>query len=574
MPDKVIVTNMAALKKKYGAAGVKSIQSAVRDLIAADKRRGLTTTLVAIDDAAAMRKLKATPVRNPASTQENKEAVDGVYKALVPDYLLILGATDVIPHQDLKNPLYKAGDDGDPDAIAYGDVPYACDAPYGQDVKEFTGPTRVVGRLPDLTGAKGSPKYLLGLLKTAANWKASAQSDYQSYFGISAQTWMQSTAQSLTNVFSYSKDMQTSPSKGYKWKPAFINRRMHFINCHGGDTFPDFLGQSVKNSDDYPVSHMASFVGAKGNIVEGTIVSAECCYGGQLYDPSAIAGQMGICNTYLERKAYAFFGSTTTAYGPTKGNDQADLICQYFLQAVLTGASTGRAALEARQRFVEKSSPLSPINQKTLAQFNLYGDPAIAPVVVESPHESVGPKARAAIRKRVHARASGAKSPAAYFIDEAKAAEIAQHRATLRAKGALLSQMQPSMTESESGPPRGVRSSLSRRMGELNCRPVHAASFAVASAPPRSFASASPLSSAAGMSLASKAPSVTAFHVMIGKRPEREARAESPQKGAAVKDAAGEADGARKRLNVRKLVVLEAKEVDGKIVSIIEAHSK
>jgi hypothetical protein len=577
MPEKVIITNMTALKQKYGADGVKSIQDAVKDLIAADKERGLTTSLVALDDATAMKKLKATPVKNAASPQQNKKAVDGIYKALVPDYLMLLGAADVIPFQDLKNPLYSTDPDGDDDEFAYGDLPYACDAPYSQDVKDFTGPTRVLGRLPDVAGATGSPKYLLGLLKTASTWKGSDRSAYDSYLGVSAETWLDSTSQSLTNVFSSAKDMQTSPAKGYKWKPAFINRRVHFINCHGGKGYPDFYGQSVTNTDDYPVSHMASFVGAKGNIVEGTVVAAECCFGGQLYDLSVpeAGGQMGMCNTYLDKKAYAFFGSTTTAYGPPKGNDQADLICQYFLQRVLAGASTGRAALEARQRFVEKASPLSPMNQKTLGQFNLYGDPSITPVLVESSHVAVGPKAMAAMKKGFGgAKGAGAKRQPAFFIDEAKAAEMSQRRATLRAKGALLSQMQPSMRESKSGPPRGVKSSLARRMGELNVKPVHAVSFDVQSAP--APAPANPMAKGIAKALAAKRPSITAFHVMVGARPRPGAQAKGLAKGGAKKGAAqaGEENGGRKKFSVRKLVVLEAKEVDGKIVSISEAHSK
>src|SRR6185295_18546805 len=130
-------------------------------------------------------------------------------EALAPDYMMILGAIDVIPHQDLKNPLFSTDPDGDDDKFAYGDLPYACDAPYSQNIKDFTGPTRVVGRLPDLTGATGSPKYLLGLLKTATNWKTFKRSDYQSCLGISAQKWRESTTESMTNIFSSDKGLQS-----------------------------------------------------------------------------------------------------------------------------------------------------------------------------------------------------------------------------------------------------------------------------------------------------------------------------------------------------------------------------
>ena len=67
---------------------------------------------------------------------------------------MILGSVDVIPHQDLVNPAYDPSPDGDPDRLAPGDLPYACDAPYSTAISDFTGPTRVVGRLPDLTNGK------------------------------------------------------------------------------------------------------------------------------------------------------------------------------------------------------------------------------------------------------------------------------------------------------------------------------------------------------------------------------------------------------------------------------------
>src|SRR5205823_8670225 len=116
MPDKVIVTNMSVLKDKYGS-DLKTIRAAIRKLIAADKKRGFDTRLVALDSASAMKKLAAPVVTDPADPEENKRAIDAIYKALTPDYVLILGATDVVPHQDLTNPVYDADDD--PDGYAF-----------------------------------------------------------------------------------------------------------------------------------------------------------------------------------------------------------------------------------------------------------------------------------------------------------------------------------------------------------------------------------------------------------------------------------------------------------------------
>ncbi|MEK6281418.1 MAG: hypothetical protein AABN95_13780 [Acidobacteriota bacterium] len=581
MPDKVIVTNLTALKQKYGAAGLKKIQSALKDLIAADKKRGLTSTLVALDDGAAMKKLKAPPVKDADSTRENKKAIDGVYKALVPDYLMILGAIDVVPHQDLKNPLFSTDPDGDDERFADSDLPYACDAPYSQNIKDFTGPTRVVGRLPDLTGAQGSPEYLLGVLKTAAKWKSLERSDYEKYLGISADKWRESTSESLNNIFNSDKDLQNSPTKGFKWTPGLINRRVHFINCHGGDTLPDFFGQSDTDDDDMPVSHRAVFVGRKNSIVEGTIVAAECCYGAQLYDPSAEDdGQMGMCNTYLDKKAYGFFGSSNTAYGPSTGNDQADLVCQYFIQRVLAGASTGRAALEARLRFVEKASPLSPMNRKTLAQFNLFGDPAIVPVDKATSKLVGGPKLRN-LTRGVKPLGAAKSASTAKAIQQAGAAQRAQRRDTLRAKGAMLLHLQPSMSKSKAGPPNKVEASLRKMMVQLNCKPGGAISFKVGPAPSPASATKGAMAKGITRTLAAKKHGTTAFHVMFGKPATVPTATRSTAKtkgirgmakGASAKAAADKDIGHKSRL--RNYVVLEAKEVDGKIVEVTEAHSK
>jgi hypothetical protein len=95
--DKVILTNQTALKAKYGDSGVAKIRSSVDSLIASDKKRGLVTTLLALDDGGAMKKVGASRVSNFSSPKQNKDAVDGVYKNLKP-----LESLAVIPDASLK----------------------------------------------------------------------------------------------------------------------------------------------------------------------------------------------------------------------------------------------------------------------------------------------------------------------------------------------------------------------------------------------------------------------------------------------------------------------------------------
>ena len=613
---KVVVTNMSALKAKYDAAGTKKIESAVKKLIAADKRRGLTTVIVALDDAATMKNLKAPRVtvttpdpHNSKHAKQYKRAIDGVYKAYAPDYLVLLGAIDVIPHQDLSNPLYTGAPNGDPDPFAFGDLPYACEAAYSQRPEDFIGATRVVGRLPDLTGAQGSPDYLLNLLRQASEWKVFPAADYRKYLGISTEVWKASTDLSLTNIFGSSSDLQISPRAGHRWKPALINSRAHFINCHGGDTYPNFLGQSSLDERDMPVSHEAAFVGGKGRIKEGTVAAVECCYGGQLYDPAAV-GQAGMCNTYLASGAYGFFASTTVAYGPATGNDAADLICQYFLRRVLEGASTGRAALEARQKFVKVVSPVSPTNLKTLAQFNLYGDPSIAPVVAASPHIAVGSKdAMVAKGLRGMAGASGALLPKtgsadAKALQDTEAQQRSERRDKLRVEGLVLTQTHSVANHGQSAPSIAMQASLQKFARQFNLTPSGMLSFIVP-APPAAKSAArpkSPLGGALrGMSknvassstdADSSSSGTTVFHVIIGtKKPITNfattntssggqtrggLQAKTPVGGSVAKNVnrGASGDAASPAHVVPKFFVLEAKEVNGTIVAVSELHSK
>src|SRR5262249_9049963 len=148
--------------------------------------------------ARAMKRFRGSAVNDSTNTRQNKQAIDAIFRVANPDYLMILGATDVVPHQDMTNPAFDPPDD--PDQYTYADLPYACDADFSRDIATFKGPTRVVGRLPDLTGAR-EPLHLTALLAAASNYRSHDVTDYGTYFGLSAQSWRKSTELSLFNVF-------------------------------------------------------------------------------------------------------------------------------------------------------------------------------------------------------------------------------------------------------------------------------------------------------------------------------------------------------------------------------------
>lgn len=274
--------------------------------------------------------------------------------------------------------------DDDPDKSVPSDLPYACDMSYSDNPGDFIGPTRVVSRLPDILNAPDL-EYFRSVLAFARRAVPRARADYSGYLGVTAKVWQRSTAKSLTNVFGAAKTMREVPTCTFRWSTAQLDALAHFFNCHGSDIDTHYYGQLGRS---YPIAHDAAYI--TGKIRPGTVMAAECCYGAQLFDPGLTKAQMPIANVYLRSGAFAFWGSTTIAYGPATTNNNADLICQYFFQEVLKGSSIGEAALAARQKLAWIAKTISPTNLKTLAQFILLGDASVHCVASDlSEQESV-----------------------------------------------------------------------------------------------------------------------------------------------------------------------------------------
>jgi hypothetical protein len=513
MAKKLIVTSERALRAKYGEAGWKKIEKAVKALVKADQARGLETRLVSLDGTAGHG-------AKPGDAPSFKTAFDAAFvEAGRPEYALILGGPDVVPLQELQNP---AKDD---DPSVPSDLPYAGDAPAGDDVEQFVAPSRVVGRIPDLPGGK-DPARLVALLERAAGWAPLTRKSYGSFFGLTAAEWKKSTTLSLQALFGKASKPKVSPKEGPKWKAADLSARAHFINCHGAPADAQFYGQS---GNAYPVAHHSVLLA--GRVKPGTVVAAECCYGAEVYQPT---GDEGICTTYLDQGAIGFMGSTTVAYGPADSNGSADLVCRYFMQEVLGGASLGRAMLAARQRFAEAAAPISPIDLKTLAQFYLLGDPSL---------QAIGTTAAKAAGKPKGGKGVARVAP----------------RAALESKAGQLARGLESVGSSDDGAaPADVAAALEKAAREAGmARTSPARTFEVR----RPAAGAGPaLESAGRAALRPKGlPTGTRFHVMFAEP----AEAPAPRGGL-------ESAGARAQAGPRlsKKLCLLAREVGGSVKTI------
>lgn len=142
----LLITNYKALQVKYGVH-METILARIGDLICNDRSLGLDTRLVYVDS---MGLPSAADVTDPNDQKQNKEAVDALISVYAPDYTVLLGAQDIIPFQQLQDPVPPLT----PGTVNYfpSDLPYACDAGYSQDITAFLNPSRKITRLPDVYG--------------------------------------------------------------------------------------------------------------------------------------------------------------------------------------------------------------------------------------------------------------------------------------------------------------------------------------------------------------------------------------------------------------------------------------
>ncbi|MBL8724418.1 MAG: hypothetical protein JNK49_10255 [Planctomycetes bacterium] len=365
---KLVLSNRSALSTKYGSQGLAAIDAALNRLVAEDAKRGIATVIEFIDCSTVL--TNAARVHQPSDHRGTKAAVDRLCQHYAePDYVMLVGAPDVVAHYPLDNPLpVGIGNTQDPDPDVWSDLPYTCRGGRTRNIVDYLGPTRALGRLPDIQN-HNDPQYLVDLLEAATQHAPSARAS--TCFSLSAQVWSQATKAVARSALGRTVLPRTSPPDNSPIPSAPLRAGVHIVNCHGALSAPSFYGD---DGQSMPIAITSPEL--PGNIGKGTVAVAECCYGADLYPMGKVA--MAICNTYLEEGAIGFLGSTTVAYGSASAQlSCADVLCSEFLKAVVGGASLGRALLQARLKFLAAVKPYSPFELKTIAQFVLLGDPSL-----------------------------------------------------------------------------------------------------------------------------------------------------------------------------------------------------
>ncbi|MEG0126211.1 MAG: hypothetical protein RR816_09000 [Clostridia bacterium] len=403
-----LVTNKSAVSAKYGA-NQNLFWAQVDRLMAYDRKRGVITELVCVDDAQQMLSIDTPVVTSESNYQQNKVAIDGIFNGYNPHFITILGADDIIPFQQLKNPQDAS--------FIPSDLPYACMKGYSDDIKQFIAPNRMVTRLPDVKG-NVTPETLVAFVKTVDAVISSfpdTADQYKSWWNVC--TTQRKVAMDCTENYFQSRgvrfDKYISPSDGPDWRMAVYGKRVHHHIVHGSQYENVLYGESFPPTT-YPNAVEALKV--KDKVKTGTVVLEIACYGAQLYDPAnGKSGTHGlpIANMYLSSGAVGMIGSTISTYSSLSGMACSDYMASYFMEAVLDKKTFAEALLLARQRLLMRYTTLDAIAQITLAEFLVYGYPSSNVVktdrgdeILEEPnrdmHRSTAEQLGQSIRYAVH----------------------------------------------------------------------------------------------------------------------------------------------------------------------------
>ena len=380
---KLSVTVKCHLERKYDAAALKQINTAIKSWIKADANRGIHTVHVAVDDSAAMRTRGVRPVSGKATPRKIKRAVDDLWKRLAPDYLVLFGGADIVPMFDVVNPSHhRKGDDQEKVPT---DNPYASSLHFlSSKRRSYLVPDRVIGRIPDMV-SDTDPSWLVDYLATATSWRSKPASFYREAYAICCFRWRRAGVKCMRYIAKPLSHLLTSPPTRDIWTSARnrLSARLHMIKCHGSQLDAKFYGQKWNR---YPTAVTSPTLRAR--LKPATVVATTCCYGAQIFSPADPAasnpGEWPLASTYLRKGALGFVGPTMIAWVGDSKIDYADWIVAGYLKSILEGASIGRAFLQSKQdylRWIHQEGHVADLaDEKTLVEYILLGDPSIHPV--------------------------------------------------------------------------------------------------------------------------------------------------------------------------------------------------
>lgn len=380
---KIILTHYKNLEHKYGNVEVQRpgdafliIQEKLQNLIQFDARRGIQTKIVYLDQDANLGNARVTL---PLDESQFKKAVDTAYHYYHPNFMVILGAHDIVPFIQLQHPVYLNRTDHR--KYLPSDTPYACEHAYSVQGSDFTSPTRVVSRIPDLFHDGTAGIHIL-LMSLEAIFRMPTQDapNYLNPWAVCTNFRIAPMNGILNVMYAGNNHIpipQQSPPRGPNWNLESYESLTHVHILHGGRQTNILHGEGAGhgNRSVYPEAVNCNFINQ--NIKDGCVILERACYGGQLYQPQNIA--LPLVNMYLSSGAACVLGSTVINYSNINGMLAGDhLVSQFYVN--LYNRTIGDAFLITKQWLLQNNHTRTPNALAMFLGFTLYGDASTFPM--------------------------------------------------------------------------------------------------------------------------------------------------------------------------------------------------
>ena len=303
------------------------------------------------------------PVYNKMSLDSMVQLLDTIYNVAVPEYLMIVGDSTVIPRANWIN---RSGDD---DETVPSDLPYITldtQSPWDGVRYDLNGVTQV-GRIP--TRANNNFAEAISYFDNTRQFRGYS---YARPFAYSAEEWELTSRLVYSHLnfepfFSpqYTSNQRLAHSGGMRMLNKLSGEfNLLCFNLHGSDGTHDWYGQ---RGDFYPEAFNQSLLPSN----EGYVLMTEACYGARPLSAGSIV------LSAISNRCIAYVGSTMIAYGAVSGGMScADIVANSFSSGIIRGLTAGKAFLNGLCE-LENKTYLNEAEIKTVAEFALYGDPSV-----------------------------------------------------------------------------------------------------------------------------------------------------------------------------------------------------
>lgn len=349
----VIVTNLKKLSSQLGTSP-DSINKLLSEYIDFSKQRGISYSLLNLENQNDLTVDKVIYALNQATLSSKIK------------YVFILGNEEIIPVTEYHN------ESGDSDEKVPSDLPYTVldkTSPWSGIKYAFDKMLRT-GRLVSYNGE--SFEKFAAYFKNVMHYQNSFPAITS--YSLSAKVWKNETDYEYKKIsVPYNKACDSSPEVNVSTVENYIPKDANLLmfNLHGSNQTKFWYGQQEQ---EFPEAFEPKNIDA---LKAPFIIGVEACYGANY--TGGFTEENSILVKALHKGCFSLLGSSRIAYGTSEpqGNN-ADFMIGEFLKQIKDGTSAGDAHVAGIKRVICDSKDFSDVEIKTIAEFNLFGDPSVS----------------------------------------------------------------------------------------------------------------------------------------------------------------------------------------------------